>query len=130
MGDNLDHLQDNMCLTAHINSSQDWMGQLEHRLGQVGSVVMGFLEGRLESLMEEGMSSSLGSRGLAASGNDQDDQGGDTVNMDVGESTVERRDSPMPRETGLITEMEAGLGGWFNGNPEDVLESWSVSSFL
>ena len=79
-------------------------------------VVMGFLEGRLESLMEEGMSSSLGSRGLAASGNDQDDQGGDTVNMDVGESMVERRDSLMPRETGLIAEMErevmeAGLGG-------------------
>ena len=30
MGDNLDHLQDNMRLTAHINSSQEWMGQLEH----------------------------------------------------------------------------------------------------
>ena len=26
---------------------------MEHRSGQVGSVVMGFLEGRLESLMEE-----------------------------------------------------------------------------
>ena len=23
VGDNLEHLQDNMCLTAHINSSQD-----------------------------------------------------------------------------------------------------------
>ena len=36
----------------------------------------------------------------------------------------------MPREGGLIAEMEreateAGLGGWFNGNPEDVPESWS-----
>ena len=36
----------------------------------------------------------------------------------------------MPRETRLIEEMEreateAGLGGWFNGNPEDVPESWS-----
>ena len=36
----------------------------------------------------------------------------------------------MPRETRLIAEMEreaeeAGLGGWFNGNPEDVPESWS-----
>ena len=30
VGDNLDHLQDNMCLTAHINSLQEWMGQLEH----------------------------------------------------------------------------------------------------
>ena len=53
VGDNLDHLQDNMQLTTHINSSQEWMVQMEHRLGQVGSVVMGFLEGRLESLMEE-----------------------------------------------------------------------------
>ena len=34
MGDNLEHLQDNMHLTAHINSLQDWMAQLEHRLGQ------------------------------------------------------------------------------------------------
>ena len=33
VGDNLNHLQDNMCLTAHINSSQEWMGQLEHQLG-------------------------------------------------------------------------------------------------
>ena len=36
----------------------------------------------------------------------------------------------MPQEGGLIAEMEreameAGLGGWFNRNPEDVLESWS-----
>ena len=30
VGDNLDHLQDNMRLTAHINSSQEQMGQLEH----------------------------------------------------------------------------------------------------
>ena len=32
--------------------------------------------------------------------------------------------------SGLIASMErdaeeAGLGGWFNGNPEEVLESWS-----
>ena len=44
-----------------------------------------------------------------------------------------RRDSPMLRETGLIEEMEreameAGLGGWFSGNPEDVPESWSGSN--
>ena len=47
-----------------------------------------------------------------------------------GESTVVREDSSMPRETRLIAEMErevmeAGLGGWFNGNLEDVPESWS-----
>ena len=53
VGDNLNHLQDNMWLTTHINSSQERMAQMEHQLGQVGSVVMGFLEGRLESLMED-----------------------------------------------------------------------------
>ena len=52
--------------------------------------------------------------------------------MDAGASMGEsmRRDSPMPQEGGLITEMEreameAGLGGWFNRNPEDIPESWS-----
>ena len=39
VGDNLDHLQDNMCLTAHINSSTERMVRMEHRLGQVASVV-------------------------------------------------------------------------------------------
>ena len=33
VGDNLEHLQDNMRLTAHITSSSDRMAQLEHRLG-------------------------------------------------------------------------------------------------
>ena len=77
MGDNLDHLQDNICLTTHINSSQEQMGQLEHQLGQVGSVLMGMIKGVIEreGLME--MSSLSGSEGLAASGDDQGDQGGD-----------------------------------------------------
>ena len=130
VGDNLDHLQDNMCLTAHINSSTERMTQMEHRLGQVGSVVMGFLEGRMESLMEE-TSESSGSGGSDASGDDQDGQVSDGIGLVAGAlMEVMRRDSPMPRETGLIAEMEreaeeAGLGGWFNGNPEDVPESWS-----
>ena len=38
VGDNLNHLQDNMRLTTHINSSQEQMSQMEHRLGQVGLV--------------------------------------------------------------------------------------------
>ena len=47
--------------------------------------------------------------------------------------TMTRRDSPMPPTSGLIASMErdaeeAGLGGWFNGNPEEVLESWSGSN--
>ena len=112
---------------------------MEHRLGQVRSVVMGFLEGRLESLMEEEMeegmtesSDSLEAETLGASGNGLDNQDGgeDSVVDGVFCPASMRRDSPLPREEGLITQMEreaaeAGLGGWFNGNPEDVPESWS-----
>ena len=138
VGDNLDHLQDNMQLTAHINSSNEQLLQMEHRLGQVGLVVMGFLEGRLESLMEEKEEETMGSlsssevRTSGASGDSPGDQDGDKDNTGVGVSLQEsmRRDSPMLREGGFIVQMErevaeAGLGGWFNGNPEDVLESWS-----
>ena len=116
VGNNLEHLQDNMRLTAHITSSSDHMAQLEHRLGQVGSVLMGMIEGQMEGVSSE-MSGLLGSEGLAASGNDRDDRVGDAVNVVAGALTeVLRRDSPMPRETGLITEMErkateAGAGG-------------------
>ena len=127
VGDNLEHLQDNMCLTAHITSSSDRMAQLEHRLGQVGSVLMGMIEGQMEGATSE----SSGSGESGASGDDRDNQVGDAVNLVAGALVeVMRRDSLMPRETGLIAEMEreveeAGAGGWFNGNPEDVLESWS-----
>ena len=130
VGDNLDHLQDNMHLTAHINSSTERMAQMEHRLGQVGSVVMGFLEGRMEAMMEE-TSESSGSGGSDASGDDQDDQVGDGIGLVAGALVeVMRRDSPMPPTLGLIASMErdaeeAGLGGWFNRNLEDVPESWS-----
>ena len=129
VGDNLDHLQDNMRLTAHITSSSDCMAQLEHWLGQVGSVLMGMIEGQMEATSEA--SGSSGSGGSAASGDNGDDWVGDAVRLVTGAlGEVMRRDSPMLRETGLISEMEreaeeAGTGGWFNGNPEDVLESWS-----
>ena len=139
VGDNLDHLQDNMQLTAHINSSNERLSQMEHRLGQVGSVVMGFLEGRLEGLIEEEMegtpSSSSGAKTSDVSGDSPVNQDGDEDNVDVGASPREstRPDSPMLPTTGLIVSMErdaeeAGLGGWFNGNPEDVPESWSGSN--
>ena len=129
-----------MRLTTHINSLNAQLSQMEHRLGQVGSVVMGFLEGRLEGLMEEEVEGTESSLSLdhgtsGASGNDQDNQGGDVVNRDVGvfrEGSM-RRDNPMLWESGLIAQMEeeameVGLGGWFNGNLEDVLESWSGSN--
>ena len=130
VGDNLEHLQDNMCLTAHINSSTERMAQMEHRLGQVGSVVMGFLEGRMEAMMEE-TSESSGSEGSGSSGDNSGGPVGDAVNTVAGALTeVTRGDSPMPPMSGLIASMErdgeeAGLGGWFNGNLEDVPESWS-----
>ena len=142
VSDNLDHLQDNMRLTAHINSSNEQLSQMEQRLGQVGLVVMGFLEGSLESLMEEereeGTTKSLSSSGVGisgASGDGPDDQDGDEDNVVVGASRLGsmRRDSPMPPTHGLIVVMErdaeeAGLGGWFNGNLEDIPESWSGSN--
>ena len=108
---------------------------MEHRLGQVGSVVMGFLEGRMEGLLEgtsegTGLESS-GSGGSDASGGNQEGPVSAGIAQVAGALTeVMRRDSPMPLTSGLIASMErdaeeAGLGGWFNGNPEDVLESWS-----
>ena len=111
---------------------------MEHRSGQVGSVVMGFLEGGLESLMEEereegtteSSSSEAGTSG--ASGDDSDGQGGDRDNVVDGVFPQEsmRQDNPMLPTHGLIASMEreaeeAGLGGRFNGNLEDVPESWS-----
>ena len=138
VGDNLDHLQDNMRLTAHINSSTERAERMEHRLGQVASVVMGFLEGRMVSLEEETSESSgsegsdaSGDEGSDASGDDRDDQVSDGIGLVAGAlAEVMRRDSPIPPTLGLITSMErdaeeAGLGGWYNGNPEDVPESWS-----
>ena len=81
VGDNLKHLQDNMHLTTHINSLLKHMMQLEHWLGQVGSVLMGMIEGAIE---REGSSSEAGM--LGASGDDQDDQGGDGDNGGAGAS--------------------------------------------
>ena len=142
VSDNLDHLQDNMQLTTHINSSNERLAQMEHRLGQVGSVVMGFLEGRLEGLIEEEREgtpssgdSSSGAETSDASGGEQAVLGGEEDNGDGGVSPQEsmRQDSPLPPTYRLILKMEreaeeAGLGGWFNGNPEDVPESWSGSN--
>ena len=116
VGDNLKHLQDNMRLTAHITSSSDHMVQLEHKLGQVRSVLMGMIKGQVEGAMLEALGSS-GSRGSDASGDDGDNRVGDAVRLVAGAlGEVMRRDSPMPRETGLIAEMEreaeeAGAGG-------------------
>ena len=114
---------------------------MEHRLGQVGSVVMGFLEGRLEGLMEEELegteTSLLSDQGTSdASGEDWGDQVSGEGSVDDGvfpQESMRRADSPMPPTQGLIAVMErdaeeAGLGGWFNGNPEDIPESWSGSN--
>ena len=77
-----------------------------------------------QSLLDQGM--------LDAGGNDKDNQDGGEDNVGAGVSTGEsmRRDSPLPREGGLIMAMErdveeAGAGRWFNGMDQGVLESWS-----
>ena len=86
----------------------------------------------MEALREEETTSeSSGSGGSGASGNNQDNQVSDGIGQVAGAlAEVMRRDSPMPPTSRLIASMErdaeeAGLGGWFNGNPEDVPESWS-----
>ena len=132
MGDYLEHLQDNMHLTMHINSTSTQLTQIEERLSQVGTIILGIMRRALESLStdKEGSLSEAGTSG--ASGDGWGDQGGDEDSGDAGVSLEgsTRAGSPMPWEGGLITEMErevteAGAGGWFNGNPEDVPESWS-----
>ena len=127
VSDNLDHLQANARLTAHINSSTERADRMEHRLGQVASVMMGLLEGTMEGRLEE----MLDSKGSGASGDDQEDRDSEGIALVAGAlGEVMRRDSPIPPTSGLIASMErdveeAGLGGWFNRNPEDVPESWS-----
>ena len=133
VGDNLNHLQDNMGLTVHINSLSTHLAQLEEWMGQVRTLVYGMARGVLEGPSTEGSSSEAEMSGV--SGDDQGNQGGDVVNEDAGASVEGsmRVGSLMLWEGGLIAEMEreameAGLGGWFNGNLEDVLESWSGSN--
>ena len=89
---------------------------------------MGMIKGAIE---REGLSSS--EAGMSdASGNNQDNQDGGTGSGDAGASLEGsmRVESPMPWEGGVIADMErevmeAGAGGWFNRNPEDIPESWS-----
>ena len=93
------------------------MAQLEHRLGQVRSVLMGMIEGAIEREGLTESSESSGSEGSAASGDGQDDQVSDGIGQVAGAlGEVMRRDSPMPPTSRLIAAMErdaeeAGLGG-------------------
>ena len=86
----------------------------------------------MEGLLEgETTSESSGSGGSDVSGDVQEDRDLEGIALVTGAlGEVMRGDSPIPPTTGLIASMErdaeeAGLGGWFNGNPEDVPESWS-----
>ena len=131
VGDNLDHLQANQRLMAHINSSSERTERIEHRLGQVASLTMGLIEGAMEGRLEEGSSQSSGSGGSDVSGDAEEDRDSEGIALVAGAlEEVMRRDSPMLPTSGLIASMErdveeAGLGGWYNGNPEEVPESWS-----
>ena len=68
VGDNLNHLQDNMHLTMHINSSSACLAQLEEWMGQVGMLVYGMARGMVEGLSTEGSSLEAGT--LGTSGDD------------------------------------------------------------
>ena len=68
---------------------------------------------------------------LDAGGDNKDNQDMGEDSRDAGASTggSMRVESPMLREVGLV-EMEreareSGLGGWFNGMEQGLLESWS-----
>ena len=94
---------------------------------------MGMIEGVAAGRSE--MSGLSDSEGSGASGDGLDDQDGDGDNVVDSVFCQEsmRQDSLMPPMSRLIASMErdaeeAGLGGWFNGNPEDVPESWSGSN--
>ena len=95
------------------------------------------MEGLMEEELEGTGLSLLSDQGtLDASGEDWGDQASGEDNVDDGvfsQGSMRRADSPMLPTSGLITAMErdaeeAGLGGWFNGNPEDIPESWSGSN--
>ena len=97
------------------------MAQLEQRVTELGEL---FLMAMGQSLLDQGT--------LDAGGNDEDNQDGGEDSRDTGVSLEGsmRVESPLPREGGLIAEMErevmeAGAGGWFNGMPQGELESWS-----
>ena len=125
VGDNLNHLQDNMHLTTCINSSQVRTVQLEEQLGQVGAVILGMVEGMMAgSSLDHGTSD--------ASGNNRDNQDGGEGSRGTGMSLEgsTRVESPLPQEGGLIVEMErevmeAGAGGWYNRLDREIKESWS-----
>ena len=100
-------------------------------MGQVRSVLIGMIKRVIEREGE----SSLEAGVLDASGNNQDNWDGGVGSGDIGVSWEgsTRGESLMLQEGDLIMEMEreameAGAGGQFNGNPEEVPESWSGSN--
>ena len=121
ISNNLDHLQANMQLTAHINRSEArWVANEWH---------LQYLEEMIVAMLgEESAPGILGSGGDNKDGLDGDEDRGDS-GASIQESV--RPPTPALRERGLIKEMEeeareAGLGGWYNREDQDVFtESWS-----
>ena len=73
VGDNLNHLQDNMRLMAHINSSQTRMANLEQKLTELGEL---FLVVVGQSWLDQGT--------FDAGGDNEDDQDGGEDSRDIG----------------------------------------------
>ena len=97
------------------------MVNLEQKLMEFGEL---FLAAMGQSSLEQGT--------LDAGGNNKDDQGREGGSRGAGASPSGsmRPETPAPWERGLVEQMEeevreAGLGGWFNGMDQGVLESWS-----
>ena len=82
VGDNLEHLQDNMRLTAHINSTLTQLALLKEQLGQVGTLVYRIARGALEGPSTEGSLSEAETSD--ASGGDRGDQDGGVGSGGIG----------------------------------------------
>ena len=93
VGDNLDYLQDNMKLMAHINSLQTRMANLEQKLTELGEL---FLVAMRQSSLEL--------RTSDTGGDNKDDQGGEGGSRGAGASLSgsTRLETPASREKGLM----------------------------
>ena len=123
-----------MTLMQHINRFEVRWSNNENCLQSIESVLC-----NLQHIVGKETDTDLGSSGLLTSesgGDGGDGSVGEEVNEDGGATTQEsmRLLTPTLRERGLIEQMEeeaveAGLGGWFNGEDQSGLpESWSGSN--
>ena len=130
VSNNLNHLQANMTLTQHINRSEVKWANNQARFWNIKLVLW-----NLHHIVGVGTNSELSGPSTSDSGGDEgESQAGGKGSGEGGAVTPARArlEDPVPREMGLVEQMEeeareAGLGGWFNGEEQrDAFpESWS-----